>query len=490
MKKKLPTYILTILLLILVIAPAGAASSLMDDGGEKVIVCHKYGEFNQQTLTIDAADLADHLSHGDFEGECAPPQQMVTYTCNTSDVAYEILYVSSSAGGAQKGTLEQPFKSISSALQYAEKMGFSGVELQIEPGVYSDDTAILSRPTRIVGPGQNEDPRAELSLSVINEGAYELGVQGVVFQAVSSGSAITNSNPNANAALCDVRFESVVGHAIHQTGGTIHIEDSVFNTTTRDMQAGNDDHLTGTAILLDGGVTGEMTNILVDGSSGSGLYISGPDTSIYLDWDGSSQSVIQNGNGCLGGLVVNNGAELNANHLTLDGNSARGAYIEGLGTIAYLPFLTATSTKYLDGGSEVTLETCGTNVISNVVAASVATLNNTGTPTTPFVVSDSPVAGFLVLFDGPTDVTLSYGIISNNLIGMSFGGTITSCQDAPEVYQDYISWINNEVNVDMVCLPPPPPLPEVACDNGIDDDLDGFTDCADSDCSLYSGCSE
>ena len=489
MKKKLPTYILTILLLILVIAPAGAAGNLMDDG-EKVIVCHKYGEFNQQTLVVDMADLADHLMHGDFEGECAPPQQMVTYTCNTSDVAYEILYVSSNAGAAQKGTLEQPFKSISSALQYAEKMNFSGVELQIGTGIYDDDSAVLSRPTRIVGPGKNESPSANLSLSIINEGAYELGVQGVVFQYVSSGSAITISNPSANTALCDVRFEGVVGHAVHQTGGTIHIEDGVFNTTTRDPQAGSDDHLTGTAILLDGSVTGEMTNILVDGSAGSGLHVSGPNTSIDLDWDGSSQSVIQNGVGCLGGLVVNNGAELNANHLTLDGNSVRGAYIEGLGTTAYLPFLTATSAKYLEGGSEVTLDTCGTNVISNVVAASGATLNITGTPTTPFIVSDSPIVGFLILFDGPTDVTLSYGIISNNLIGMSFGGTITSCQDAPEVYQDYISWVNNNVNVDLVCLPPPPPLPEWACANGIDDDGDGLTDCSDSDCALASACSQ
>lgn len=488
MKKTLLTYTLTILILILAIVPAGAASNLMDEGG-KVIVCHKSGDFNQQTVEIDAADLADHLSHGDIEGECAQLQQSVSYICSTSDVEYEILYVSSNANAAQKGTLEQPFKSVSSALQHAEKMNFPGVELQIEPGVYGDDTAVLSRPTRIVGPGKNEIPSTDLSLSIINEGGYELGVQGVVFQSASTGPTITVSDPGANTALCDLRFEGVVGHAVKQTGGTIYIQDGVFNSTARDPQTGSDDQLTGTAIVLDGGVTGSITNIFVDGSAGSGLHVSGSGTIIYLDWDGSSQSVIQNGIGCLGAVAVNDGAELNASHLTLDGNGVRGAYIDGVGTTAYLPLLKAKSTRYLEGGSETTLETCGTNVVSNVVAASGATLNITGTPATPFAVSDSPVAGVLVLFDGPTDVTLSYGIISNNLIGMSFGGTITSCQDAPEVNQDYISWINNEVDIDMVCLPPPPPLPEWACDNGVDDDLDGLTDCADSDCEGFSACS-
>ncbi len=489
MKRKLLIYILTtILLLILAIVPVGAASNLMDNSG-KSVVCHKFGTVNQQTIEVEDADLNDHLGHGDIEGECAPLQQTVEYTCSTSDIEYELIYVSSKAGAAQKGTLEQPFKSVSSALQYAEKMNFPGVELQIGSGVYGDDTAVLSRPTRIVGPGQDENVTAELSLSIVNEGAYDLGVQGVVFQAANSGPAIRVSNLDANTELCNVHFEGVLGHALKQTGGSINIKDSVFNATVREPQAGGEDHLTGTAILLDGGVTGSMTNIRIDGSAGSGLHMSGPSTMIYLDWDGSGQSVIQNGIGCLGALVVKDGAELNASHLTLDGNAVRGAYIEGIGTTAYLPFLTAISTRYLEGGSEKTFETCGTNAISNVVAASGAALNITGTPTTPFVISNSPVVGLLILLDGPTDVTLSYGIISNNLIGLSNGGSITDCQNTPYPYYDYVTYTNNGVDIDWNCpLPPPPILAELACDDGVDNDQDGLTDCADVDCSYASAC--
>ncbi|NJB86020.1 hypothetical protein GGR26_001788 [Lewinella marina] len=35
---------------------------------------------------------------------------------------------------------------------------------------------------------------------------------------------------------------------------------------------------------------------------------------------------------------------------------------------------------------------------------------------------------------------------------------------------------------------PPPPTPQEICDNGIDDDGDGLTDCEDPDCSAYAAC--
>ena len=124
---------ITVLLVPTVVAGNFTVPHQLESSG-KVVVCHNPGKIYQQTLEIDQADLADHLGHGDLEGPCAPLQETVIYECSTTDVGYEVLYVSSDSGGAQKGTVENPFGSVSSALQYAEKNNFPGVELQIKPG--------------------------------------------------------------------------------------------------------------------------------------------------------------------------------------------------------------------------------------------------------------------------------------------------------------------------------------------------------------------
>jgi hypothetical protein len=345
--------------------------------------------------------------------------------------------------------------------------------------------AMLSRPTRIVGPGQNANPSAELPLSIINNGAHELGVQGVVFRAAGFSPAITVSDLAADTALCDVRFESVVGHALRQTGGTLHIEGGIFNSTARNPKAGSDDHLTGTAMVLDGGIMGSINNTHVDGSSGSGLHVSGAGTRIDIDWDGSSQSVFENGSGCLGAVVVTSGAELNANRLTLDGNGLRGVSAEGSGTTVDLPFLTATSTKLLQGGLDVTGETCGFGAVSNVYAASNAAVNISGTSDDPFTISDSALAGFIIFY--PISLSLDRGTINNNPIGMSVEGG-GYCDD-PAWSIENVLWINNIVDFDGPNICPPEPLREFACTNGVDDDQDGDIDCADSDCSGAPACS-
>jgi hypothetical protein len=335
----------------------------------------------------------------------------------------------------------------------------------------------------------------ELSLAIINQGAYELGIQGVVFEAASSGPAITVANPAAETALCNIGFESVVGHALHQTGGTVLIEDSIFNTTARDPGADSEDHLTGTAIVLNGGASGSISNILVNGSAGSGLHLSGSGTMVAVDWDGSSQSLFENGTGCLGAVVVEGGAGLIASHLTLDTNVGKGIDVKGTGTAVDLPFLVATSTQYLEGDQELMSATCGYNAVSNVVAVGGATMDISGSPGNPFIISDSDVAGLIVrgsdLLD-KTEVSLSGGVISGNVIGASVQhiGELTSCADKGYIFTyTSLTWEDNVVNIDTDCLEPPPPLVEWACDDGLDNDGDGLTDCADPDCNFAPSCS-
>ena len=491
--KFLFTYLLTLLLLVIVIVPAAATSNPFVsnplEASGKVTICHKPGMPYQKTIEIDEADLEDHLAHGDLIGQCTPPQETVAYVCSTSNVEYQTLYVSSNAWGARKGTKEWPFGSVSSALKFAEKMDFPGVELQIEPGVYGDDMAVLSRPTRLVGPGQSENPSAELSLSIINEGAYELGIQGIVFRATDSGPAIMVTHSAADTALCDIRFENVVGHALSQNGGNVYIEGGIFNSTARDPGVNGDDHLTGTAIVLTGDVTGSIKDIHVDESSGSGLHVSGTSTKVDIDWSGSSQSVLENGAGCLGALVVKDGAELNASYLTLDGNRVRGVFVEGNGSTANLPFLSVTSTRHLEGGPDVTSETCGFNdAIFGVFASSGATLNITGTSSNPFIISDSDFVGLALIDINVHESSLSNGIISNNPIGLFIEPGSTPCQTFWEEFSiDRVLFQNNDVKFDAPCLPPPPPLPELICNDGIDNDGDGLVDHDDPDCEGAPG---
>jgi hypothetical protein len=385
--------------------------------------------------------------------------------------------------------VEWPFGSVSSALQFAEKNDFPGVELQIGPGIYGDDAAALSRPTRIVGSGQSQNPSAELSLSIINNGAYELGVQGVVFRAAGSGSAITVTDPAADTALCDVRFESVVGHALLQTGGTVNIEGGVFISTARNPEASSDDHLTGTAMVLTGGVTGSISDIHVDGSSGSGLHVSGTGTRVDIDWDGSSQSVFENGTGCLGAVVVKDGAELNASHLTLGGNRVVSIDVEGTGTTVNLPFLTATSTQFLEDGSDGTLETCGSNAVIGVVARSGATLNIAGTSSNPFIISDF-FAGLVTIGIAPSEISLSEGRVTRNEFGIVVSPTdLTLCELFFErLSYDTVIFVENGVNIDAPCVVLPPPAPELHCSDGVDNDEDGLIDCADPDCEAVPYC--
>ena len=78
--KSLSTNFLTALLLIIVVVPAAAAGNLaishsLEASG--ITVCHKTGLHNQKTIDIDDADLADHLGHGDLEGQCTPLQATV-----------------------------------------------------------------------------------------------------------------------------------------------------------------------------------------------------------------------------------------------------------------------------------------------------------------------------------------------------------------------------------------------------------------------------
>jgi hypothetical protein len=57
-----------------------------------------------------------------------------------------------------------------------------------------------------------------------------------------------------------------------------------------------------------------------------------------------------------------------------------------------------------------------------------------------------------------------------------------------QLLQELVEYLDNLVDIDAQDLPPPPPLSEWECDDGIDNDGDQLVDCADDSCAGFAGC--
>ena len=97
------------------------------------------------------------------------------------------LYVRPGAQGAMKGTVDNPFDSVNSALIYAQTKTIPAVELQVAAGVYGPEAVMITRHTRLVGPGRNRDLTAKLALSISNAGPLSWAFKAWSSRPVRSG---------------------------------------------------------------------------------------------------------------------------------------------------------------------------------------------------------------------------------------------------------------------------------------------------------------
>lgn len=462
----------------------------------KTTICHKPGTAYQTTLEVEVPDVDDHLGHGDVLGACEPLQPTVAYTCSSSSQTYVRFYVRSGVTGATKGTEDAPFGSVGAALAYAEKKGIPAVELQIASGVYPPEAVALTRHTRMVGPGRDEGPSAQLALSVSSSGPFELGIQGVVFTASGLGPALTVSDSGASTALCNIGFDGVVGHALAQSAGSLTADDLVADATVRDPEADDTpltgDHLTGTALILDGGVDASLSDVHLDGSEGSGLHVTGDGTVAQLDWLASSASTITHGTGCLGALVVGGGAELYSRNTTLEGNRVRGITVEGENSESEFQYPTVEDTRFLGGSDEAMSAACGFNAVLSVYVRDGATLTMAAAEDDPFLIGDSDSVGLAVAGPAVPVLHLADGVLRNHPLGAYIQAD--ECDYASPWYAVYLEvrkmyFVDNDVNLDSPCVSLPPPPGEFICQDGVDNDGDGDIDCADSDCAGAPYCS-
>jgi hypothetical protein len=475
------------MLAVLLISLATMSSSALAGESKRQTLCHKPGTSSELTIEVLIADVADHLAHGDSTGPCPPAQGTVEYTCGASSLAFTTLYVrSGAAAGSMNGTVERPFGSVSAALTFARRKALPAVELQVAPGIYGPDIATITRPTRIVGAGRDAPSSAEMRLSIANAGPFDVGIQGVVFRANQSQPAISIASPAGHTEICDVEFDGVVGNAVSQTGGSFAADDVVIRATDRDPLADAQNDVTGTAMVLAGGVSASLRTLHLTGSAGSGLYATGRGTVVELDWEGLTTSRIDHGTGCLGAVHVDSGAALRSRDTTVDHNRMRGVHIDGAETSAEFDAVKVRDTAYLDGGEEASRLACGYNAVANMVITGGPKVTVTGSLFNRFVVSDADVVGLLIVGPAVPDVAFSWGVIRNNPIGVS----VNSFNELPDINAwlgPFVYFSSNDMNLDTDVLPPPQAIVEWVCDNGIDDDGDGLTDFDDPNCENAPG---
>jgi hypothetical protein len=488
---------------------AAVVGSLSTANAEEV--CHLAGEVNQVTLDVAPADVADHLAHGDSLGPCYPPQVEVPYTCSSSSLAYEKLFVRSGATPPMQGTVDRPFSTVSAALKYAARRGLGAVEVQVAPGSYGPDSAEISRPTRIVGPGRDAKPTAELALSIDHRSSHELGVQGLLFRPNGLAPALTvrtdaaADDPRGHTALCNIGYAEIVGHSVAQVGGSISADDIIVRNTRRHPDETFLNVLSGTAFIFGGGLGGSidalLENSFVFDSEGSGVVASGFGTIVGLN-----KVAISGGQGCWGAVYVSNVAELYGRHVRIGGvrspdDPLTGALpkdpndpsewpidiygIEGLDHVGGQPILLTgnrmfgvygrgttvlsgsdTSAEIYDlvvrntsqNGNEA--EECGFRIPSSIAAFRGADIT-----VDRFILDASALIGVLVgefgliIFDEwfGTTVNLSNGVVSNNPIGAN-----VQPADYPfNTFQGTVLWLNNGINLDAEFVPVPEPEQDI-----------------------------
>jgi hypothetical protein len=424
-------------------------------------------------------------------------QTPTPYACaELTPAEFTTLFVDAHSTGKRKGTPEDPFSSLSSALKFAEQRALSHVELQVAGGVYQEDRIRVTRELRIVGPGLEAEQPAELGVAIENIREHSLAIQGVVLTEHDGPhpAAVAVDNAAAKTAICDVRFNSVVGYALSQTGGALSMEDVWIQSTQ--ASAGTNDFESGTAVRLSGGVDAVLRHLEVDGSAASGLIAEGAETRVYITGfdatgaavrnnDGAIASHINGSAGCLGAVLVRDGALVLGEVLQFDENAMTGLNVLDGAQAHFRDFVASNTQQVLNneqGG------VCGFNTVSTVAIGSSATVELSGPPspaaeTRPgqpgFVLTNSDLAGLILRL--PAMATASNGQVSDNPIGAvirqpqepldDLGYDTFACLNQNVLY------LNNQVNLDTDelgvpepeqplctlfaeddCPPPPPPV--------------------------------
>ena len=381
--------------------------------------------------------------------------------CPTVTCEYATLYVHTQAIGPMDGTIANPFASLKNALTHADTLGFECVELRIAPGVYAEDVISISRNVRFYG----IDTGVTIATPIRNLSPSSLEIKNVTMAppAVPASAAIEAENQCANTTLQDVVIRDIEGQGVVQRGGSLSIENVTIRSTQRSGAPES-----GVGAYLSGGVDACVTNLNANNNESLGLYAADAATRVLIydsriDGNGGTENLDE-----VGGIGVTSGALVLGQKLTMDGNIANGILVTN-GGIAH----------FRDAAIARTREAAPGTIAANTRVDTSSTLNLTS-----FSLCESDLAGSFIRGAGQNPAYFVAGLIADNPIGISLEGE--NLIDASACFS--VQFRNNDINLDADELPEPQPFGEQACDNGFDDDLDGETDCDDSDCAEAVAC--
>ncbi len=310
-------------------------------------------------------------------------------------------YVSANASAGGDGSQEQPFSTITQALEHAAEYGDLAIYLNISSGEYVENLEITRR-TNLIGD------------NVTLRGSIE--------------------NSNQHLTMSNIHIRDATGYGIRQTGGSLVLEYcSVMGTTNVAF-----DLETGTAIHLSNGTEASLNNFFLIENQGRALLLKGEGTiaEVRNVWIGSNtldlQAIEQRYNNELriGTVEVAGGAKLLMEHFILTDNFIGGIVIMN-NSSAHLRFCVLDNTTGHQASQYVTW--LGLNLVS--FQNSVVEIRN-------FISQGAEAQGLHV--DGAY-LTAKYGDVRDCLLGLWHN-------NSPEDY-DWshcidVQYTNNEYDIE------------------------------------------
>ncbi|MHA1265767.1 MAG: DUF1565 domain-containing protein [Candidatus Helarchaeota archaeon] len=220
-----------------------------------------------------------------------------------------VYYVSASAPEGGNGSQDQPFRTITQALERAAQAGQKQIFVYIADGVYNENLEI-TRYTQLIGD------------SVVLKGSI---------------------NSDQHLTLKGIHIREPMTYGIRQTGGTLILENSSVIGTS---------NVEGAAIQLSNGAEALLTNFILIQNQGRALLLTGEGTKAEVRHAGIVQNTFQpqliaqiaSNDARIGVVEVADGAKLLMEHFVLVDNDFIGILAQNHG-MAHLRFCLITGTN-------------------------------------------------------------------------------------------------------------------------------------------------
>lgn len=189
------------------------------------------------------------------------------------------------------GAGARPFPTIAEALEEAASQGLAKVAVFVAPGICQEGRLEITRDTEIRGLGQSAFDLAIIG-SIVNEGPHELILEKASVVGNTGPAGVFVDNPCASTVLRNVSIREQQPYGIFQRSGEL-MGDGIDVFRTLDTSAfdyslvfpdpaGFPALLSGTGILLAGGVRARLESVNLEANQGGALSVQGPETQVCV----------------------------------------------------------------------------------------------------------------------------------------------------------------------------------------------------------------